>query len=596
MTKGWDTLRHWLEEFAESRAARQRLESAAAEWRRLGRVKEALWIGRQLAEAQILDAVDIGPREAEFLAASRHRSQRRRYLRSAALLALPLVLLVFYGAVQNIARQELRRRVAAYLQQGGQQLAEARHRNTEVEQLRQDAFTALDTYHQADGEALWQQVLAESQDTDRAYGRASQTFEAALTADGNSAEARAQLADALFERALGAERDYRASQMEDLLQRLALYDKSGERQRRWVAPGRVQIASVPPGAQVAVVRYDRNAHGRLVATPARLLGVTPISAVQLPPASYLFTFQLPGHAEVRYPLLISRGSEHSISVPVPTSDAIPAGYVYVPPGKFLFGTGDESLRKAFLSTVPIHEVTIGGYLIARTETTYGQWLKYLKDLPLADRARITTKVGKGTFSGAVELTELTGQSWQLMLQPASQAYLVKEDEKIVYSMRHERKEQNWLRMPVGGVTFDDAQAYAAWLARTGQLPGARLCDEMEWERAARGADNREWAHGDALLPADANHDETYLKNLQAMGPDEVGSYPVSRSPFGLDDMIGNVFEWTTSRLNKGEVVVRSGGYFFAPIVNRSTNRTVVDKNSRDPGVGFRICADYPLSF
>ena len=157
LIKGWDTLRRWLEEFAESRAARQRLEAAAAEWRRLGRVKEALWGGRQLAEAAILDAVDIGPREAEFLAASRNRAQRRRHVRNAALLAVPLALLSLYGAVQYIAHQELRRRVASYLQQGSQQLGEARRRNAEIEQLRHDAFTAFDSYHQIDGEALWQQ-------------------------------------------------------------------------------------------------------------------------------------------------------------------------------------------------------------------------------------------------------------------------------------------------------------------------------------------------------------------------------------------------------------------------------------------------------
>jgi serine/threonine protein kinase/formylglycine-generating enzyme required for sulfatase activity len=596
LIKGWDTLRRWLEEYAESRAARQRLEVAAAEWRRLGRVKEALWGARQLAEAAILDAVDIGPREAEFLAASRNRAQRRRHLRNAAFLALPLALLSLYGAVQYIAHQELRRRVAAYLQQGAQQLGEARRRNAEIEQLRRDAFTAFDSYHQIDGEALWQQVLTDSQDSDRAYGRASQTFEAALTADSSSVEARAMLADSLFERALGAERDYHTSQLEDLLQRLALYDKSGDRRRRWSAPGRLQLTSTPAGAQVSVVRFERDPHGRMLTGPARALGATPIAGIELPPASYLFTFQLPAHAEVRYPLLIARASENSISVPLPPAAAIPEGFVFIPPGAFQFGTaGDEALRKTFLSTVPIHEVELGGYLIARTETTYGQWLEYLNALPPAERARVNAKVGKGSLSGAVELSELPGESWQLMLQPASQAFTARAGQKIIYSSRKVRREQDWLRMPVGGVTFDEAQAYAAWLAHTGKLPGARLCDEMEWERAARGADSREWAHGDNLLPTDANYDETYGKDLQAMGPDEVGSYPASRSPFGVDDLIGNVFEWTISRLNKGEPVVRSGGYFFSAIAQRSTNRNPFDRTFRDPGVGIRICASWPIA-
>lgn len=594
LIKGWDTLRRWLEEFAESRAARQRLESAAAEWRRLGRAKEALWGGRQLADAAILDAADIGPREAEFLSASKQRAQRGKHLRSAALLAVPLTLLFFYGAVQYMAHQELRRRVAAYLAQGAQQLSEARRRNTEIEQLRHDAFKAFDSYRAADGEALWQQVLTESTESDRAYSRASQTFEAALTADSSSAEARAMLADALLERALWAQRDNRTAQLDDLLQRLALYDKSGERRQRWSAPGKVRILSVPQGAQVMVARYEHDARGRTVTAPARSLGVTPTAELELPPGSYLFTLQLSGYPEVRYPLVIARGSQHKIEVPLLTAAVIPDGFVYIPPGRFQFGTsGDEALRKTFLSTVPIHEVTLGGYLIARTETTYGQWIEYLKSLPPAERARINTKVGKGSLSGAVELTELPGDSWQLMLQPASQAFIAKMGEKIVYSSRKARREQDWLRLPVGGVTFDDALAYAAWLRQSGKLPGARLCDEMEWERAARGADSREWAHGDELLPADANHDETYGKDLQAMGPDEVGSYPASRSPFGVDDLIGNVFEWTLSRLSMGEPVVRGGGYFFSAIAQRSTNRNPFDRTFRDPGVGVRICATIP---
>ena len=471
-----------------------------------------------------------------------------------------------------------------------EQLGEARRRNAEIEQLRHDAFTAFDSYHQIDGEALWQQVLTDSQEADRAYGRASQTFEAALTADSNSAEARALLADSLLERALGAERDYRTSQLEDLLQRLALYDKSGERRRRWSAPGRVLLTSTPPGAQVTVVRYDRDPHGRVVTGPVRALGATPIAGLELPPASYLFTFQLPAHTEVRYPLVIERASENSIAVPLPPAAAIPEGFVFIPPGQFQFGTaGDEALRKTFLSTVPIHEVQLGGYLIARTETTYGQWLEYLKGLPPAERGRVSAKVGKGSLSGAVELSELPGESWQLMLQPASQAFIAKVGQKIIYSARKVRREQDWLRMPVGGVTFDDAQAYAAWLASTGKLPGARLCNEMEWERAARGADSREWAHGDNLMPTDANYDETYGKDLQAMGPDEVGSHPASRSLFGVDDLVGNVFEWVENSVSQKPFALRGGAYTFGARTCRIDNRFEAYPTMRNLTVGLRVC-------
>ena len=594
LIKGWDTLRRWLEEFSESRAARQRLEVAAVEWRRLGRAKEALWGDRQLAEAAILTAADIGPREAEFLSESRYRVRRRKHLRNAAFLAVPVAIVVLYSGLQFAAHEELQQRVANYIQQGQQQLSEARRRDAEIERLRQTAFAAFDGYQQAEGENTWQQVQSAALESDRAFSRASQTFEAALAADSGSTKARALLADTLYERALGSQRDSRAAQLDDLLQRLALYDTSGERRKNWSAPGKLALTSTPAGAQVTLLRYEHDPKGRLLTGAPRQLGPTPLAEQELPVGSYLFSLQLPGHTEVRYPLLVTRNSRYNLEVPLPPSAAIPEGFVYIPPGHFRFGTsGDEALRKTFLATVPIHEVALGSYLIARTETTYAQWLQYLQSLSPEERARVNTKVGKGTLSGAVELTELPDGGWQLKLQPVNQLLVAKVGEKVVYSARKVRREQDWLQLPVGGVSFEDARSYTAWLVQTGKVPGARLCDEMEWERAARGADDREWAHGDELLPSDANYDMTYDKDTLSMGPDVVGSYPASRSPFGIDDMVGNVFEWVSSRLNRDEGVLRSGGYFFNALTNRSTNRNLIDKSNRDPGLGFRICADYP---
>lgn len=78
-----------------------------------------------------------------------------------------------------------------------------------------------------------------------------------------------------------------------------------------------------------------------------------------------------------------------------------------------------------------------------------------------------------------------------------------------------------------------------------------------------------------------------------MGPDEVGSYPSSISPFGLLDMAGNATEWASSRLKPGEVLLRSGSYYFGSLTQRATNRSVFDRSARDPGATVRVCATFP---
>jgi formylglycine-generating enzyme required for sulfatase activity len=179
----------------------------------------------------------------------------------------------------------------------------------------------------------------------------------------------------------------------------------------------------------------------------------------------------------------------------------------------------------------------------------------------------------------------------LAFQPGSRAYRVRAGEKVVYAARDGRKVQDWLRFPVLGVSMEDAEAYAAWLAGSGRVHGARVCSELEWERAARGADDRELPSGDELERDDANFDETYGGDAAAFGPDEVGSHPASRSPFGVDDLAGNATEWTRSELAGGEYVVRGGMFFGDVEVSRSPNRSdLPDPTGRDITLGIRLCA------
>jgi len=593
LIKGWSTLSHWLEEFAESRAVKHRLEAAAAEWRRLSRSPEALWSGQQLGEIALLEEGDIGTKEAEFVAASRRMQRKRQLFRNLLIGSLPLLAGLSYGAFEYAAHRNLSKRIAAYLSEGRAELDSARRRNREVEALRKSAFASFDAMKVNEGEEQWARAMSITVESERAYSRASQTFEAALTADSSSVESRELLADVLYERAIIAERDRRPQQLDDLLQRMALYDVTQSRVRKWNAPASLTLRTSPPGAKVSIGRYERDPQGHRQLTGIHELGIAPVTEASLMPGSYLLTLSAPGQAEVRYPVLLSRNESFKIDLTLPTHAEVPNGFVYVPPGRFLFGSGsEETMRKGLLSAVPIHEVQTDGYLIAKTETTFADWIQFLEALPATDRSRYLTKPTLGTLPGAVGLTQLPMGEWELTLQPTNKKYIVRGNQKLIYDSRKQNREHDWHRLPVSGITLQDAKDYAAWLSKQGKLPGAKVCNELQWERGARGADDREWPHGDDLLPTDANFDMTYNTDAASMGPEEVGSYPRSRSPFGLDDMAGNVFEWTDSSLNKGETLIRSGSYFFSGVVQRSTNRSVYDATIRSPGVSLRLCATF----
>lgn len=590
----WDTLRRWLDEDMECRILKERLELCASDWQRSGRSRDALWNARQIAEVDRSDGLVLQDREKRFLQASRRARRRRRLIRGGIIVAIPLTLIVVYSLVQLDSTRERRERVAAHVDSGERIVAKAAQTTDMLDDARKRAFAAFDARQPEDGERLWSISLRLAGETERLWRDASQAFEAALTVDGTRADVRERLGQLLYARALATQLSGTHAMHDELVQRMEVYDSDGALRSQWYAPAHLTIRTDPPGASVRLQRYmDTGDHGtRLVGD--RDLGRTPVTSARIVQGSYLLTVTALDRQPVRYPIVLKRAEQLSVTIPLVRATDIPEGYIYIPPGRFLFGSSDtEMVRKMFLSAVPIHEVWTHGYLIARYETTYADWLQYVRSLPPEQRAKQQIFVGRGAMSGTLKLTELDGDVWQLDLQPTVTVHTARTGQPLVYSTRARRRHHDWSRLPVSGIDVEQAVGYTAWLSSTGRVPGARLCSELEWERAARGADRRVFPHGDRMKPDDANIDITYGKQIANMGPDEVGSHPTSISPFGVEDMAGNVFEWTRSSVEVGKVAVRGGAYFYDQTTAQALNRTVFDEDFRDPALGLRVCAPAP---
>jgi formylglycine-generating enzyme required for sulfatase activity len=174
-------------------------------------------------------------------------------------------------------------------------------------------------------------------------------------------------------------------------------------------------------------------------------------------------------------------------------------------------------------------------------------------------------------------------------------------------------DQNWGRdfRPVIYVSWEDAQAYTKWLAKVTGKP-FRLPSEAEWEYAARAGTTTNCWWGD-----DIRQDGKVWANCAECGSEwdgkktaPVGSFPASA--FGLQDMIGNVWEWTeddyhadySGAPNNGLAwiddprgsyrVVRGGSWFLEARYCRSAIRNGYAPDDRDNNVGFRLSRSVSL--
>jgi formylglycine-generating enzyme required for sulfatase activity len=155
------------------------------------------------------------------------------------------------------------------------------------------------------------------------------------------------------------------------------------------------------------------------------------------------------------------------------------------------------------------------------------------------------------------------------------------------------------RHPIDNRSFAEAEAFCAWYSEAAG-EGARLPSEIEWERAARGHEEREYPWGERFDPACGNLAEAGVGTTTP-----VGSYPSGASPFGLLDMAGNTDEWTSTlyapypgappdvpALEAWALdphVVRGGSWrHFRDLARCARRHGLYPNTNGETGVGFRL--------
>jgi hypothetical protein len=153
--------------------------------------------------------------------------------------------------------------------------------------------------------------------------------------------------------------------------------------------------------------------------------------------------------------------------------------------------------------------------------------------------------------------------------------------------------------PAINISWYDALAYCRWLSAKLNL-NIRLPTEWEWQWAAAGPKRQVYPWSDEWSVARANTVEAGIGRTVA-----VGLYPLGRSPFGIDDMAGNIWEWclnaydepaNVSSLERNGFPVRRGGSWdFDPGSCRAAHRDNLGSPFSDRyHLGFRLCCGSPI--
>jgi iron(II)-dependent oxidoreductase len=212
--------------------------------------------------------------------------------------------------------------------------------------------------------------------------------------------------------------------------------------------------------------------------------------------------------------LLGRGA------PLPAGRKVPGDSVLVPAGPFTLGVDASTEPGSLDNERPAHTVDLPAFRIARVPVTNAEWRRFVDD------------------GGYADARWWSARGWQHRLEAGLERPLFWSEDGS--RRRFGIVEEVPADEPVQHVSFFEAEAYASWA-------GARLPTEQEWEKAAVWdpalGRRRRWPWGDSeWTPA--------LANLggEALRPAPVGAYEAGASAYAVEQLMGDVWEWTSSDL------------------------------------------------
>ncbi|MBE9064426.1 SUMF1/EgtB/PvdO family nonheme iron enzyme [cf. Phormidesmis sp. LEGE 11477] len=268
------------------------------------------------------------------------------------------------------------------------------------------------------------------------------------------------------------------------------------------------------------------------------------------------------------------------------------GFFFVEGGEFL--RGSDRAQKDYAYRISAEGFADSADEIATAETGYRRrgWF---------DREPDEQTVNLPAFCLAQNL--ITNEDYQVFVQGTgheqpgisaaayqTQGFLVHDYSEVEpYLWQDEQYPDGQGQHPAVLISYEDALAYAEWRSQQDGVT-YRLPTALEWEKAARGTDGRYFPWGNEWRDQATN----WAKNGPE-GTSAIAAYPDSRSPYGIEDMAGNVFEYTSTLVEKSngetEVLLKGCGWDDYPGFCRAAYQHDRPTDAKHILFGFRLVAE-----